>query len=272
MKNLKKTSILILVFIFQYASVFSQGSYDWNEHGEAMDNIDWGNAITGWVMLFVIIWIFYQIYKYISYVKKKIVNSNNSVQNPVKIDTYVGEEKGGKKHGYGIMTYANGDKYEGSWKNDKYHGFGVFISKSREEKGNWLNGEPFGKFEFLTDNTSFKGEYCKFPGSYEVLELWNSYKKELDKCRSYITHKGIWVYPDEILEGEYRLVERYGVFGNRFFGKVIYKRGTIFNEASAGDIYDGELDDLKRDGWGKMKYSNGEIYEGYWCENKTENL
>lgn len=275
MKLSNKTSTLILAILFNNVFVFSQGSYDWNEHKEAVHNINSSDSITGWWMFFVTIGIFYLLYNYISNIKKKNVNLNNSVENLPKIDFYVGEKKDGKKHGTGKMIYANGDTYEGSWKNDKYHGFGVFKSKNKEEKGNWLNGAPFGEFEFeyLTDSkTTFKGELHKFNGTYEILELWNSYKKEMDKCRTYITGKGIWIYSDRIFEGESRNVERYGVFRRRFFGKVTYKIGSIYDEESEGDIYEGELEDFKRDGFGKMKYSNGKIYEGYWCQNKREYL
>ena len=38
---------------------------------------------------------------------------------------YKGEWKDGKKHGQGILTYANGGKYEGEWKDNKKHGRGV---------------------------------------------------------------------------------------------------------------------------------------------------
>jgi hypothetical protein len=274
MKLSSKISTLILAILLNNVFVFSQGSYDWNEHNEAVHNINSSDSITGWWMFFVTIGIFYLLYNFISNIKKKNINLNNSVENLPKIDFYVGEKKEGKKHGTGKMIYANGDTYEGSWKNDKYHGFGVFKSKNKEEKGNWFNGAPFGEFEYLTDSkTTFKGEIHKSNGAYEVLELWNSYKKEIDKCRTYITGKGIWIYSDRILEGEFRNVERYGVFGRRFFGKVTYKIGSIYDEESEGDIYEGELEDFsKRDGFGKMKYSNGEIYEGYWCQNKREYL
>jgi hypothetical protein len=71
MKLLNKTLILILAFIFHNVFAFSQDSYDWHEHNEAMDKINWNDSITGWWMLFVIIGIFYQIHKYISNIKKK---------------------------------------------------------------------------------------------------------------------------------------------------------------------------------------------------------
>ena len=35
-------------------------------------------------------------------------------------DKYVGEFKGGLRHGKGTLTYADGDEYVGEWKDDKY--------------------------------------------------------------------------------------------------------------------------------------------------------
>lgn len=33
---------------------------------------------------------------------------------------------------------------------------------------------------------------------------------------------------------------------------------------SKGDKYEGDLENEKKHGWGKMKYRNGDEYEGYW--------
>lgn len=35
---------------------------------------------------------------------------------------YVGAWQGGKKHGYGVMTWYKGMKYEGQWVNGFMHG------------------------------------------------------------------------------------------------------------------------------------------------------
>ena len=41
-------------------------------------------------------------------------------------DTYYGEWKDDKAHGYGVyIHYKTGSKYEGYWENDMQHGSGV---------------------------------------------------------------------------------------------------------------------------------------------------
>ena len=50
--------------------------------------------------------------------KEKIIFSNG--------DKYIGETKGEKKEGYGILYYKNGDRYEGFWENNLENGTGSF--------------------------------------------------------------------------------------------------------------------------------------------------
>lgn len=47
---------------------------------------------------------------------------------------YEGEWKDGRKHGYGIYYYGEGDKYEGWWQNGCHHGRGKYT---------WENGDVY---------------------------------------------------------------------------------------------------------------------------------
>lgn len=47
---------------------------------------------------------------------------------------YVGSWKNGKKDGYGIMYYENGERYEGKWKDDKKFLAGTYYYKNGTEK------------------------------------------------------------------------------------------------------------------------------------------
>ncbi|MBT5749865.1 MAG: hypothetical protein HOI39_01925 [Flavobacteriales bacterium] len=49
--------LIFLLFIFSNFSVYAQGSYDWNEHNNAVDSIDWGLAYYGVLFLVFIVWI-----------------------------------------------------------------------------------------------------------------------------------------------------------------------------------------------------------------------
>ena len=47
----------------------------------------------------------------------------------------------GKREGFGIMLFNNGEHYEGLWKNDKEEGTGCFISMNKYKyQGYWKNG------------------------------------------------------------------------------------------------------------------------------------
>ena len=52
--------------------------------------------------------------------------------------------EGGKRHGKGTYTYADGRKYVGEYKDDVPHGFGTGFSAdgAAEYQGEWANGEP----------------------------------------------------------------------------------------------------------------------------------
>ena len=41
--------------------------------------------------------------------------------------TYIGETKNGKRHGWGVIIWANGDCWYGKWENDTRHGNGIYL-------------------------------------------------------------------------------------------------------------------------------------------------
>ena len=54
---------------------------------------------------------------------------------------YIGQVVNGKREGFGIMLFNNGEHYEGLWKNDKEEGTGCFISMNKYKyQGYWKNG------------------------------------------------------------------------------------------------------------------------------------
>ena len=45
-------------------------------------------------------------------------------------------------HGYGVKTYADGDKYDGEWEYDRKHGHGVYTKADGSKyDGGWKYGE-----------------------------------------------------------------------------------------------------------------------------------
>jgi len=59
---------------------------------------------------------------------------------------YYGQMEGGKRHGYGTYTCANGDKYVGEWKNSKRHGNGTATwASGKKYVGEYKNGKANGQ-------------------------------------------------------------------------------------------------------------------------------
>ena len=56
---------------------------------------------------------------------------------------YEGEWAGGKKHGHGTFTRANGRRYEGGWAAGKKHGLGTYRWPNGDSfTGNFVAGKP----------------------------------------------------------------------------------------------------------------------------------
>ena len=64
---------------------------------------------------------------------------------------YCGQMEGGKRHGYGTFTYANGKKYVGEYKNGNKHGQGTLTlaNGTIKHSGKWKKGKPKNKKTFF---------------------------------------------------------------------------------------------------------------------------
>jgi hypothetical protein len=58
--------------------------------------------------------------------------------------------------------------------------------------------------------------------------------------------------------------------GDRFFSGKNYSSGYYSSFPKSENIYIGEMSDGKKQGYGKMFYSNRDTYEGYWTRDKTD--
>ena len=61
------------------------------------------------------------------------------------IQRYEGEFKNGKKSGFGVYFYNNGNKYFGEWQNDDYNGEGTLVNRNGAiYKGKFKMGAKWG--------------------------------------------------------------------------------------------------------------------------------
>jgi hypothetical protein len=61
-----------------------------------------------------------------------------------KVVGYEGEQRDGKRHGFGTVTWENGNTYSGEWHNDVPHGRGRFTAADGQHEGEWRNGKAHG--------------------------------------------------------------------------------------------------------------------------------
>ncbi len=74
----------------------------------------------------------------------------------------MGQWKGGKRHGDGQMTYADGGVYKGSWAFGKRHGRGTFHYPSGDSyTGEWHAGAKHGKGRYKS-----AGSGCTYEGTW----------------------------------------------------------------------------------------------------------
>merc|ERR1711920_746063 len=71
-------------------------------------------------------------------------------------ESFIGEFKAGKKHGYGVYKFKNGDMYEGDWAYGKFQDRGKCIYANGDEFcGVWENGlKKEGSFYFKDGRVS----------------------------------------------------------------------------------------------------------------------
>lgn len=140
----------------------------------------------------------------------------------------------GLKHGYGRITYSNGDSYEGFWANDRYEGKGLYIWKDRGSyEGDFEAGKMHGvgKRVYQSGNV-YNGQFAdgKKQGTGEM-----AYKNGDH-------YEGEWA--DDCMHGT----------------------GTY--TWSSGSSYTGGFSKDRRVGKGKLVLAADEVHEGEWVNGK----
>eukprot|EP00911_Craspedida_sp_UC1_P002268 UC1_evm1s1721 len=212
----------------------------------------------------------------------KVTYGNGSV--------YEGEWKNGKKHGRCKETWSDGTVYEGEWKDDKRHGRGKYTFASGnvyegEFKDNNMHGR--GKYTFASGNV-YEGEYKdnSMTGRGKFTAGPN------DKLNSRQCDEGYKAH--SVYEGEYHEDKRHGVgiltedgvsYRVKYSsGKQTSKTRTtpalprvtaqlshgarIGGGSSQTQEQDQEEQAASVNGFHKVTWANGNVYEGGWKDNK----
>jgi hypothetical protein len=170
---------------------------------------------------------------------------------------YVGEILNGKFEGVGILrsTDQDFDFYVGTWKNGLEHGFGKFSWKPQGRTfyvGSCKNGQRDGYGEYHWDETR------NYVGFHKANQLWGS---------------GTFTCKSALIDGEWRSNKQHGACtilwppkepSWKFIGQ--YRHGLRVGVGTYfwadGATYTGEWYGLHRQGWGKMEFANGLVWEG----------
>ena len=153
-------------------------------------------------------------------------NSNYS-----KDTIYYGEvNDAGQKHGYGRITYSNGDSYEGFWANDKYEGKGLYIWKDKGSyEGDFLAGKMHGEGK-------------------RVYQSGNVYRGDLAEGKK--QGRGVMVYKNgDQYEGDW-------------VDDCMHGAGTY--TWSSGCTYTGSFVRDRREGKGRLVLAADDVHEGEW--------
>lgn len=171
---------------------------------------------------------------------------------------YEGNWKEGKYNDEGKMFYANGDIYEGFWKNGKANGYGVMkYSNGDVYDGIWVDDMRMGRGKLERAN----GE--RFEGEWKEGKLYKG------KCNGYIGanfYDGEWI--NGVFQGKCKLNFSNNIEGIQRFDGTIDENGIMEGTVKWTDnitTYKGSLKNNKREGYGTLFFSRGNItIEGQW--------
>lgn len=194
------------------------------------------------------------------------VASNNS--------HYEGKIKNGLSHGLGSLK-TDSSSYEGQFKRGFFEGYGKEEGTNTSYHGQWREGQKNGWGEYVSNAETYKGEFLnnKFHG-YGVLSVPSGRIYIGEFKNNLFDGKGTRVFANgDTYTGQWKE----GVFCGR--GKLVKADGhileglwkseklsgtVIYPADSTNGVYEGDWENNKPAGEGKMTYRNAEVYQGQW--------
>lgn len=166
---------------------------------------------------------------------------------------YLGEFRGGKLNGKGILIYNNGRIYEGDFVNNTPDGKATETYPNKDKYvGQFSRGYKNGKGTYYYANGEvYEGKFVdNKPHGQGVLKMPNGSIYEGNFANGKCNGKGKFKYANgDVYEGDWQNSVKHG-------------KGTY--TYSNGSVYVGEFAYGLRHGFGKFSTPAGEVYEGNW--------
>jgi len=163
---------------------------------------------------------------------------------------YEGQLNNGKRDGLGKMTWADGDVFEGQWKNEKLNGLGRMTFPS----GDWVEGQF--KDNIPIETQTVKTAMARY-GGVSAFQIKDGKVEAIYDAN-----------------GNRRMLRTAN--GNRmsdfFLDFSNYIATKMYELDTNGGVYEGQLNNGKRDGLGKMTWADGDVFEGQWKNEKLNGL
>ncbi len=188
-------------------------------------------------------------------------------------DKYKGYWLFNKKSGWGKLTYQNGDYYEGRWKADKMCGYGVYYKEGKKYAGTWKDNRLHDFNPVEKEVVVIANEQNSSPNTSTKDSLIALVKGETPKSKT-INSKSITTNPPVVI-GESIVIIATKVPEINAVDTIeglppVFSFGTKVIKYDNGDRYDGKVRFGRRNKQGRMTFSNGNVYEGNWVNDKPE--
>lgn len=174
---------------------------------------------------------------------------------------YEGNWKNGLKDSKGLLYHWNGNKaYEGDWLSNEKNGYGIDYDEDNNKiyDGEWLSDKKngFGTSYFNNGNKQYEGAWVNDlrVGKGILYERLSGLKYYEGHWRNDLQHGYGEIY-NESAKCEFK-----GIFENGAALEFITKDYT-------DGRYVGQVNNGVKIGNGKFYYTNGEWYEGNWCND-----
>ncbi|KAL8430137.1 hypothetical protein Efla_001801 [Eimeria flavescens] len=197
---------------------------------------------------------------------------------------YVGQVKGGLKHGFGVLIRPCGSRFEGHFKNGIADGEGKFFHPSGDKyEGQWKDNKANGKGKFThADGSSYEGDWVSDVQQGEGVERWKDGSSYKGQYMGGMKHgKGAFMWPDgSVYEGEFLENDIHGFGTYTWSDKKKYTGQWVHNHMDGkgqmrltdGRVYEGGYRYDKKHGKGKVTWPDGRWFEGEWLDGRQHGI